>query len=634
MALAWRSEDVKVDTKYYESSIGMIGFECSLDYILFYSKLIEAEGLVDSATRELASLIYYYSAGREYGCTKDDVCRTLIYIGLPEFMVCQRGKFILNADKSIPSILDWCNKNYNFDKVRSTNVEIIINAYNNLSKLKTYFNSMNSIQNKLVKSDDVTNDDKPIVYISSNYTKKITGRYYTENYNLQGWNKQSIECFTAKKDYFLIWADFAQIDFRVACNIMLLKDNPELKKYFIKTEDKYEAFCRMIYADAGVEFDYQSFLKNRKAIKASVLSALYGAGLRSIESNFTDKRCAKIMYEFFEKNKGRNEYIQKLKDALNYSAEIYCTDYLGEVNRIPVKMNANEYQRAHELKSAINNSIQSTSNSIVMNWCNTVIKYFRNLGFGSDMFRVYLNRHDEIIFEAHKSMMSYMWIFEETSKIFIDDWFDLKIEPNLGYNYTIVDKDLTENYNNVVISNSDKITEGHIGQPRVKPYVHCGDSITLYSFAPVHSYNFILALMKYEPFFNKHIDELISLKGKVRDGIKRANELIDEYMHDISKYKDDKNYYWQYVFGYKLFGSNYFKYNADGGYEVYKSNELLPYLKSNNINYVTIINYAVNDYSVINDIQFKYQKAVNFLDFKTKIPNFDESVRNEVELYD
>lgn len=634
MALMWKSNEVKLDVPFYEKSIGMIGFECSLDYLLFYSRLIESEALVDSATKELSSLIYYYSAGREYGCDKNAVCRTLIYLGLPEFMVSNKGRFALNADKTIPAILDWCNSNFNFDKVLCTNVEIILNAYNELSKLKTYFNSMNSIQTRLIKSEDVTNEDLPIAYISSCYTKKMTGRYYTENYNIQGWNKQSIDCFTSKKDYFLVWADFAQIDFRVACNLLLLKDNPELKKYFIKTEDKYEAFCRMIYADAGIEFDYQNFLANRKAIKASVLSALYGAGLRSIEKNFKDKRCAKIMQAFFEKNKGRNDYIQKLRDALMYSAEIHCIDYFGEVNRIPVKMNAAEYERAHELKSAINNSIQSTSNSIVMHWCNTVVKYFRDLGFGPDMFRVYLNRHDEMIFEAHKSMMPYMWIFEETSSIFIDDWFELSIEPNFGYNYTVNDEELTKQYKEVVSSNSDKITKGNIGEPRQTPYVHCMDTLTLYSFAPVHSYNFILSLMQNEPFFKSHMGELIELKGNTRAAIKRSNELLNEYLQDLSKYKNTSNFYWQYVVGYKLFGTNYFKYNVDGSYEVFKSTELLSYLKNNNIGYVTIINYAVNDYSLIDNIQFKYQRVDNFLDFKSKIPNFDKEVRNEAELYD
>jgi hypothetical protein len=486
---------------------------------------------------------------------------------------------------------------------------------------------MNQIKERLNTSNYVDSYNNKLATISSMYTKKVTGRYYTDNYNIQGWNKASVDCFTVPKDYFLVWADFSQIDFRVACNMLLLKDNDDLKDMFNKVEDKYEGFVRMLYKSSGKEFNYNEFLANRPGFKTSVLAAMYGAGENTIAKSFKDPKCAKMLLDFFDNNDSRNNYIQRLSDALNYRGEVQCIDYFGQVNRVPVSQSDNSALKSHELKSINNNSIQSTSNSIIMTWCIEVTKRFRDLGFEHNMFKAYLNRHDEMLFMCHKSVIPHLWILKDYSELSIDDWSVLTVEPSFGYHYKTPDEELEKEFLKSCKNNESKIKPYEKGEPRKSPYIHCKKCIKLYSLAPVIPSEFIFYCLSTNDFFKPHIDEIVSKhKSDIKSAIKYSQELLREFINDKENSKSNTIHY-ELCLGYRLFSNNYYYIDESENTQMITQSNLLKFLKDNDYGYVTIVNYAKSDYILIDDIQIRYVKEGYYPDITSKIPGYYDEVR-------
>lgn len=625
MALIINTDNYELDVSMYEKEIGKTGFDIYIDMPVFLSHFMEVVSNVYNIEYNLTACVGYFSAGQRFSSHKDNVIYALRYMGVPENIFKTKARDSLNMNSTIPAILKFCEQKRVYDAIRADNIKFICDEYCKLSMAKTHFASLNSIQERLNDTELVGTNGQKLKTISSMYTKKATGRYYTESYNLQGWNKQSINCFTVPKDYYLVWADFEQIDFRVACNLLLLKDNPELQEMFNNIPDKYEGFCRMLYKSAGLEFNMEEFKENRSGFKEAILASLYGAGYGTLTKYFKNDNCAKILSEYFDNNPARNDYISRLKNALYYLGEVQCKDYFGQVNRVAVSQKADEFTKGHELKSLVNNPVQSTSNSLIMTWCNEIIKRFRSLGFNRDMFKVYLNRHDEIVIMAHKSTLEYSWIFKDYSEMAVDDWTILEIEPSFGYNYKVVDDSLTEEYKKSCEKFKHKITPYKQGKARNSKYCHCKKVITLTSLAPVTTLEFIILYHQNTPFFKPYIEELKSTyRNDLKGTLKRSAELLRQYVDTISD-EGKQSVAYNFTMAYREYSSVYFYKDECNNIQSIKHNELINFLKNNDYGYVTILNGVKDDYSIIDDIQFRFTKLYDEIGLITTVKMYDES---------
>jgi hypothetical protein len=119
------TDTYKIDTKFYENEIGVRGFDIYIDLALFVKRMLEANATVLTLEDELSSLIGYYSAGAYYGCSKELLCKTLIYMGVPDYLIAKKGKYIFNLDNTMPSIINFCERRYCINPTLSTNTLLL-----------------------------------------------------------------------------------------------------------------------------------------------------------------------------------------------------------------------------------------------------------------------------------------------------------------------------------------------------------------------------------------------------------------------------------------------------------------------------------------------------------------------------
>lgn len=277
---------------------------------------------------------------------------------------------------------------------------------------------------------DYEGDDN-LGVLSYKYGQKSTGRYYTRDYNIQGINKDFTDCLTAPKGYFLYWCDFDQIDLRVAYET-LLNEGGKFDKIFKEYDDKYEAVSRIMALASNQVFDLDKFKEERKKYKVGVLARCYGEKLNLLMQNTGDKEFARNLDNYFKNNTRYTDYLADINKALNRNDVITIRDYFGFKRDI-----SNRGNKGTIINQCLNTPVQSTSNCIVMHFVNSVLNKFRSMGFGSDMIRVYMIKHDELVLIMHDDMKKYLNLLKDMSTIAVDDWSLLTMNTEAGKYYSL-----------------------------------------------------------------------------------------------------------------------------------------------------------------------------------------------------
>jgi hypothetical protein len=604
---------LKIDCRKYESYIGLDGFDIYVNAVEMHRTAIEAQALEDAAYWELRQLCYLISEGQYKECSGDiliEILKFKCYVPVNKFPLTSRGTYSTSIENVFRPILLEAERNEQKEPENSDRIIRLINAYINYSKAKTYRESMNKKIGLMDRSDAIDYQGNKLCTIHGTYEKQSTGRYYTKNDNFISWNKKAVRNFTVPKGYFLVWADFGQIDLRVAMNLILYKDSQEMKESTL--DDKYEAFARAMYLKAGKEFNYDKFKANRPAYKQSILSRMYGANKLSLLGNgFTDMEEVNELDNFFVKAKYYNEIRNSFVSAINFREDMEIYDYFGESRLLDVK-----YSREtdnHLLKAAFNTPIQSTSNSILMLWTIWLVDEFRKLGFNSDKFRPYLMRHDEGVFLCHESIKPYLYLFKQCSSVSIDDWTELITEVNMGYNYKVSDEELLKEYEENIAQNKDKIIPFSIGKPSNREFYPIKRVFYCYSLAPFSPDKVVLELFRNSSEFAIEIEELENLTRKNKtEAIKLGTDVIHYYLEHINEFEDRK---------YEVFLKTYLEvgklfYITDSSSQVYRKfftpTELSQYLKENRIGYIIVQNSLKNDYFLKGDYRWKYKKGTEY----------------------
>lgn len=531
--------DMPIDTKYYETAIGVNGTSVYLDYIKYCCAMEYLGALKDTAFENASCELAFASSGSYRTACKPALIDVLLgYLGVSEKMLPRGKKGDFNASEEV------LNKILNTKRDRKTGLIFpqyqtlyeVINSYLEYSSAEHTHNLVKSKigQGRSNKRFFIDTDLKSVkgtrlVECFFSYSRGITGRYYTNNDNIQQYPYAVLPSICAPEDYVLVWSDFDQIDFRVLCNLVLLKGDPKFKEIFSACADKYEAIARLVSYSKGESFDYDKFVENRPAIKRAVLSRSYGAGSETMISyGFKSFDDALALDSFFNNHPEYKRFYDSLINLIDTESEIVLDNYFGERMRLVVTQEDREFKgrKKRLLDQALNYPIQSTTNAIVMHWVNTIVKRFRDLGFQEDKFRVYMIRHDEGVFLMHKDCMNYSWIFKDVSEVSLDDWDVLSVSPEFGYYYKEASKSLTEQYEKSIEKNKDRIEPFRQGSKRhefnlVKEKLH------VYCYNCQANYAFLMSEFCTEPTeFRQDFCYLIERAKKFKENPQKFSEAM------------------------------------------------------------------------------------------------------------
>lgn len=533
----------KPDFGEYEENIRATGTALYVDPIRYHFAVTNFRGQYISAQARLQDYIRVMSQG-QYNEVKPDAVRLVLQqycaIDPKHFLIRDRGQKKISMDmrKVVDPLLERLAKYVTTSTDPSTTMAyVLLSAYKEFVYYKTKTQNGDSKQKRFVPCDKVSNLGIKLCEIPFYYERQSTSRYYTKNDNVQAFDLKTVNAFTVPKDYVLVWADFSQIDFRVAYHVILREAGSKYDEYYRSVEDKYEALARAIWDFCGKPFDSEAFRIDRKGIKTSILARVYGASLNTISANFRDPEMGVMLDKYVRMNPGHQAYLSAINRAIQFNIEVIAEDYFGVTREIPTTTGG--YQTTD---SALNSPIQSTSNSIIVHWTNAIIRQFRERGWDEDKVRVYLIRHDETLFMVHKDAMRDSWIFQNNSQVQIDDWEPLDIELDMGYYYTVSDEDVRNLYEESCKLNQHRITPKKNMPPRPTKFQPIKDVLTVYCYSPSTLEGFLKNYVQvgYEQELNREFksdsERLAWLDEGIASGKIAPNSALWYYRQCLGKY--------------------------------------------------------------------------------------------------
>ncbi len=657
--------DMPVDSRYYEMAIGASGTSIYLDYIKYINATEVLGALKDTAFENASNELAFASSGSYPTACKPALIDVLIgHLGVSEssFPKGKKGDFnaseevltkILNSRRDRKTGLIFHQFEELYEVIQSYLEYSSAEHIHNLVKSKVGLGRSN--RRFFVDTELKSHEGNRLVECFFSYSKGVTGRYYTNNDNIQQYPYAVLPAICAPEDYVLVWSDFDQIDFRVLCNLLLLKGDPKFKEIFSSCDDKYEAIARLVAYSKGEPFNYENFVVNRPAIKRAVLSRSYGGGSETMISyGFKSFDDALALDSFFNNHPEYKRFYDSLVCLIETEQEVVLDNYFGERMRLVVTQEDrnSKGRKRRLLDQALNYPIQSTTNAIVMQWVNTIVKRFRELGFQEDLFRVYMIRHDEGVFLMHKKCMEYSWIFEDVSEIALDDWDILSVKPEFGYYYKEPSKVLTAQYNESVKRNESRIKPFSQGS-RGREFNLVKEKLFVYCYNCQANYAFLMSMFCTEPTefrqsFVSLIERAGSFKGdseKFAEAMKILNDSASEVIKELTTLREEDPLYEELNLGevirksgfdlsrireicerfLKYKGKYFFRFK--GKSYCLESEEFKSFLVENDVCYVTCYNLGFRGYTD-QPTNITFQTTLGETELMQNLASIEEALRD------
>lgn len=493
----------KPDIESYARDIGANGTQVLVDPQRFDALIAEYSALYRSAACILMDYIVSASHGQAHSIQKNDLVLTLVkycFIDPKSFVTdVQHFKQFLKYNGgtysrykffsvSMPEVIEpllatlTARLKGGYTGYEVENAYLILNAYKEYANLKTRISLFRKKQTRL-SAQTYTGWGKPLKAIPFHYEQCSTGRFYTRDDGIQNWPLELTRTITVDNDYVLFWCDFAQIDFRVGYHIYLHEPGSEADKIYLADTDKYRAMYTIICNAAGKQPDYDLFKKFRPAYKKAILSAMYNASEQSLINDIKNRELAHELYEFFQHNTRYQNYINSINKLIDFNVDLVVKDYFGFERALPMPAAQSSKDRSSAIKACCNTPIQSTSNSIMELWLESLLSKFEQHGYVRGKHIIpYLIRHDETIFKVHRSVLPDLWIFKDCMQVAIDDWDVLELEPHAGLYYKEPWDFLEGQYADSCLKNADKLTTRTVNTPRATAYRPVNEIIELYTY--------------------------------------------------------------------------------------------------------------------------------------------------------
>jgi len=285
----------------------------------------------------------------------------------------------------------------------STNIEVLEDLANNgfliaekiidfrkFSKLKnTYTDGLPKEINSLTKR----------VHTHFSSISTHTGRLNSYNPNLQNIpikneeGKKIRECFIAKNGYFLLSADYSQIELRIIAHMAKI---PSLIEAFKENKDIHSITASDIFKIPLAEVDDK--MRNKaKAINFGIIYGISAYGLAK-QLKIGNSEADQYIKSYFLTYPGIEEFMKQNIDFAEKNG--YVTTLIGRKISINEINNSKNNIRNEAKRQAINAPIQGTSADIIKQAMINIDKEFILNNIDAKLL---LQIHDELVFEVNKN---------------------------------------------------------------------------------------------------------------------------------------------------------------------------------------------------------------------------------------
>ncbi len=284
----------------------------------------------------------------------------------------------------------------------STNIEVLeklqdkheiivkIIEYRQLVKLKsTYIDGLTNVINSKTKK----------IHSSFNQTVTATGRISSTEPNLQNIpirldiGREIRKVFIpSSKDYYLLDADYSQIELRVLAHIS--KDE-NLIEAFQTNQDIHTATAAKVFNVALDEVTSQQ----RSSAKEVNFGIVYGISDYGLSENLhiSRKEAKNYIDEYFKLYQGVKKYMVEI--VAEGKKKGYVTTLLNRIRYIPELKSKNFNMRSFGERTAMNTPIQGSAADIIKI---AMVKVYNELKSRKLKSKLILQVHDELLIEVHK----------------------------------------------------------------------------------------------------------------------------------------------------------------------------------------------------------------------------------------
>lgn len=335
------------------------------------------------------------------------------------------------------------------------------------------------IRNIIERNDMITAESEtgaPLSFLPTTASIQVNDRFAYKNEDLISLPAEMNNGIAAPKGKVLVAGDLAQSDFRIMYNLFIR--SPENAEVMNAYSDKYEAIARLMhdYAQSGnvtkEPFDLDKFKRERDIYKTNILATTYGKSSDvSDEGRQFISKFSSYLMSCHRYAKMRERIVEHIELGLPLLLDSY---FGGRSFLVPEKSKESE-----TIDTALNAPIQGGTAQIVILVTNWILDKFYELGYTEDQISIFYVRHDEPIFIMDEDLLKDAWVFEEASKIQVDNWTPLELKFNFYRSYKLEDKELQAKAESFIARESHRITTYH-AQPVQNEYYPLRPIFALY----------------------------------------------------------------------------------------------------------------------------------------------------------
>jgi DNA polymerase-1 len=299
----------------------------------------------------------------------------------------------------------------------------LVLEYRQLSKLKsTYIDALPALINPATRR----------VHTSFNQTVTATGRLSSSEPNLQNipirgeLGRQIRQAFIAEPPWFLLSADYSQIDLRVLAH---LSQDLRLLTAFRQDEDIHAATASGVFGVNMAEVTPE-MRRTAKVVNFGIIYGMSGYGLEQA-TELSREKAAQFIASYFQRYPGVKDYLERTKQQARESG--FVQTLLGRRRYIPDLHSSNRQVREAAERMAINMPVQGTSADIIKVAMINLQREMDKHGLKSKMI---LQVHDELLLEVPPEELAQMTgLTAKTMSQAMELSVPLKVEAKVGRNW-------------------------------------------------------------------------------------------------------------------------------------------------------------------------------------------------------
>ena len=314
----------------------------------------------------------------------------------------------------------------------STSEEVLneLSSQSDLVKLVLKFRSISKLLNTYINSLP-KQLDKSTNRIHTEYVQTVasTGRLSSINPNLQNIpirtnrGREVRKAFIARnKDYFLMAADYSQIELRI---IASLSNEENMMNAFKNKEDIHASTASAVF-NVPINKVSKEQRSNAKVVNFGIIYGVSAFGL-SNQTNLNRTESKELIEKYFEKYPKLKQYINnQISFARNNG---YVETVLGRRRYLKDINSQNSVVRGAAERNAINAPVQGSAADIIKI---AMINIQKKLSKGNYKSKMLLQIHDELVFDVFKPELNEMI---ELTKNEMEKAFEINVPLTVDLNY-------------------------------------------------------------------------------------------------------------------------------------------------------------------------------------------------------